>query len=314
MEFFIDVRQNILEQFAGFFGLETKDGVLAMDAPMGSGRMQFLGLPNQLELYHLTFQVNFPFSLSSANPSDSEWLLLNINLSKGILEKTVNDTQVNIQRYLPTGMLFYPPGIRVFSTSPPGEVFEIALVRFHRSLLELYDAEQIKRHIPEGQQTVIYEDLDHRSEALLRESICLSEKKILIHAKLLELLAIFFEKLMSRSADPKQEQLHPDDLDGLFLAAAHLRNPFANTVPGIPELAAIANMGTTKFKTSFKQVFGLPPMKYHQKIRMDFAHDQLQSGAKSPTELSYDLGYSHPSKFTQAFKKQFGRLPSEVYP
>ncbi|MEO1436764.1 MAG: hypothetical protein AAFV80_14595, partial [Bacteroidota bacterium] len=236
MEFYIDVRQNILDQFAGFFGLAIQDGILAMDTPLGNGRMQFLELPNQLELYHLTFQVHFPFALSSSNPPDSQWLLLNINLSKAVLEKTVNDTQVNIQRYLPTGMLFYPPGIRVFSTSPPDERFEIVLVRFHQSLLDGYNANAIKASIPEGQQTVIYEDLDHRSESLLREAIRQSGQKLLVHAKLLEVLSIFFKKLQSRGKETEREQLHPDDLEGLFLAAAYLRNPFAAHVPGIVDL------------------------------------------------------------------------------
>ena len=69
-------------------------------------------------------------------------------------------------------------------------------------------------------------------------------------------------------------------------------------------------MGATKFKSSFKQVFGCAPMQYRNKIRLEYARDEINSHGRSPTEISYLLGYSHPSNFTAAYKKYFGEVPS----
>jgi len=96
------------------------------------------------------------------------------------------------------------------------------------------------------------------------------------------------------------------------MAAAHLRNPLASTVPSLAELAETARMGITKFKTTFKQVFGTPPIQYHRKIKLEYARQELTTQRKTATELSYELGYSHPSKFTTAYKKQFGVVPSQA--
>ena len=69
-------------------------------------------------------------------------------------------------------------------------------------------------------------------------------------------------------------------------------------------------MGTTKFKVLFKQLFGNAPRQYRNKIRMEYAREELVARRKTPTEMSHELGYSHPSNFTIAYKKYFDKLPS----
>ena len=119
-------------------------------------------------------------------------------------------------------MLFYTPETEVFSISPPGEDFEIALLRFHRSFLKQYFDDGKANWWP-SQQGLIYEDLDFQSERLLRSLLKKSDQKIRAHAHLLELLALFFEKLKRRQQSDSFERLHPNDIKALFLAAAQLR-------------------------------------------------------------------------------------------
>lgn len=69
-------------------------------------------------------------------------------------------------------------------------------------------------------------------------------------------------------------------------------------------------MGITKFKESFKMVFGLAPLQYRNRIRMEYAREELMNKKQTVSELSYALGYSHPSNFTAAFKRFYGKLPS----
>ncbi|OJJ22524.1 hypothetical protein BKI52_07535 [marine bacterium AO1-C] len=312
MQLQIDVSQNIFHQFAAQLRsiTEVENNVLKVKAAFGEGKFTFYEFPNQLELYHLASYSKLEMSIRSQNPIDSEWLLCNINLSNQAVEKTVNDQAINIQKYLPSGILIYTPQTQVFSASPAHTRFEIALVRFHRSFLTHY----LNQDLPilaNTDRAVIYEDLNYYLEKSLRNALQTSNK-ISAHAHLLGFMGGVIEKLQQRSADVAFEDLHPEDLKGLFLAAAYLRNPLALDIPSVNQLAETAGMGITKFKTTFKQVFGTPPIQYHRKIKLEYAREELTTQRKTATELSYELGYSHPSKFTTAYKKQFGVVPSQA--
>ncbi len=311
MQCTIDVSQNILQQFAHQLQLPVLNHQAQMDAPLGTGLIKAIELPGALELYHFTCTLRQPFSMHSFNPEGSPWLLININLSQVAVQKTVNNQQVNIQKYLPTGMLLYTPQTEVFSSSPVGVPLQIALVRFQRSLLHTYHNQQLQA-LNQASHALIYEDLDYASETALSKALDSFDHKMAAHAHLLAFLALFVDKLKLRETEAEYEKLHPDDLKGLFVSAAALRNPFAEALPTVKQLATMAGMGSTKYKSCFKQVFGVPPMQYHQKIKMEYARNQLAAKKQTPSELSYALGYSHPSKFTLAYKKQFGQLPSQV--
>jgi len=288
--FKIDVQENILTQFARQLAIPIIDNKATLSTNFGKGAIQFYSFPNNLELYHVQFNANESVTVNSLNPKNSKWLLLNINLSTKPIYKTVNTEQVSIQKYLPSGMLFYTPQTKVYSQSPPNTIFEIALIRFPKSFLVDYLSTDLA-NLLNAQKAIIYEDLDNDSEQLLVQALQSTANKFKKHSQILSLLSIFFDKLMQRQKEADYHNLHPTDLKNLFIAAAQLRNPLIQR---------------------FKQVFGSPPIKYHQKIRMEYAQKELQSRQKTISEISYALGYSHPSKFTVAYKKQFNKLPSQV--
>jgi len=307
----IDIRNNILTQFAEHFDTKIIESEVVLKPEVGIGKIKLTEFPDTLELYDFEFKLKAPFQLESVNPTKSNWLLLNINLSQISVDKTVNNELVNIQRYLPSGILLYTQNTNVSSVSLPETPYSVVLIRFKSSYLHNYMRDEIKQ-LNTGENAVIYEDLDAHMEMLLRAAINYENNKLKRHACTLEFLSIFLDKLKHRAREDHYENLHPTDIKGLFLASTHLRNPISTSTPSIPELAAFANMGTTKFKTTFKQVFGLPPLQYHQKIKMKYAKKELLSKSKTISEISYEIGYSHPSKFTAAFKKHFGSLPSQI--
>ncbi len=305
----LDVSENILAQFAAQLeGLATPN-TFEIHKTIGEGRMKLLQFPNQIEVYHFHFRLAQPVEMQSFNPENSDWLLLNINLSQKAVKKTVNDAVIDIQKFLPSGILLYTPKTKVQSVSPPMEAFEIVLIRMHRSFFDAYLTEKV-RALQNAENAVIYEDLAFKMENNLLQVVNPESNALRAHGALMQFMADFIDRLKSREEEHHFEHLHPDDIKGLFMASAHLRNPLVEKVPSIPKLAEIAGMGTTKFKTTFKQVFGKPPIQYHQKIKFEYARQELLARRKTASELSYELGYSHPSKFTEAFKKQFGTLPS----
>jgi len=306
----LNINKDVLLQFENRFGVAT-DGVITLKPEDGKGKISAVEFPGEVSLYRFTFDLHKSFFMESYNPNNSEWYLLNVNLSHASVRKEVNGGAMNLQRYLPAGVLFYTPGIRVKSQTPPNQFFEVALIRFHRNFLSHY-FDDMPDLLSQLRETVIYEDLDPVSEVKLQDALSGNKSVINRHAAMLTFLGRFLEKIRQRGTGVKSKGVHPEDMKRLFLAAALLRNPVPASLPGINQLATTAGMSPTKFKLIFRQVFGAPPMRYHQKIRMEYARAELVAGKQSASEISYALGYSHPSKFTSAFKKQFGVLPSEL--
>lgn len=306
----IDISKTLLPQFENRFGTVIHKEI-CLKPEDGVGKIILTDFPGKLSLYRFNFNLREPYVMESHNPAESEWYLLNVNLSKTIVRKEVNGALIDLQRYLPSGVLFYNPGIRVNSQTPKNRDFEICLIRFNRRFLEQY-FDGLAGLLSPLEKSVIYEDLDPMSEKSLREALLTDSAMINRHASLLSFLGRFFAKLHQREPGIKSKGIHPEDLKGLFMAAALLRNPLSESLPGINFLAEAAGMSPTKFKSIFRQVFGTPPIRYHQKIRMEYAKTELMDGKRSAKEISYLLRYSHPSKFSAAFKKHFGLLPSEI--
>lgn len=59
----------------------------------------------------------------------------------------------------------------------------------------------------------------------------------------------------------------------------------------------------------FADVYGMPPLSYHRRLRLDGAAAQLAKGASAPSELAEELGYGSISAFSRAFRAQFGIPP-----
>jgi AraC-like DNA-binding protein len=62
----------------------------------------------------------------------------------------------------------------------------------------------------------------------------------------------------------------------------------------------------------FRQRTGLPLHRYLTRLRLRAALERLAGGAHDLTALALDLGFSSHSHFSDAFRREFGRTPSEV--
>jgi AraC-like DNA-binding protein len=78
----------------------------------------------------------------------------------------------------------------------------------------------------------------------------------------------------------------------------------------LEEVAGEAALSRFHLSRSFAEVFGLPPLAYHRRLRLDAAARLLKADAASATEIADQLGYASLSAFTRAFRQQFGVPPS----
>ena len=75
-------------------------------------------------------------------------------------------------------------------------------------------------------------------------------------------------------------------------------------------LCNVTGFGYTHFQNLFKKHFGLSPVKYVTKLRLDKASELLITGRYSITEIAQMCGFSNVYYFSSVFKKHTGVSPS----
>ena len=79
----------------------------------------------------------------------------------------------------------------------------------------------------------------------------------------------------------------------------------------LDELADKYSISKTSLKNCFKEVYGKPIIKWRKEYKLDYACRLIETGEYSISEISKMVGYSSPSKFSQAFKEYVGCTPTE---
>lgn len=104
--------------------------------------------------------------------------------------------------------------------------------------------------------------------------------------------------------------LSVQDIEQIQNVTAYLNDHYAFDVP-MDRLIQIACMGTTKLKTTFKQVNDCTITEYIQQRRMGHAEYFLTDTDFSIGQISKMVGYSNASRFAELFRKSTGLLPGE---
>lgn len=79
----------------------------------------------------------------------------------------------------------------------------------------------------------------------------------------------------------------------------------------IDRLAALMQMGHTKFYGRMKDVMGVSPNKYLMNEKMRIAAELILEGKYSIAEVSFKVGFMDQSYFNKCFKQYFGCVPSK---
>ena len=79
----------------------------------------------------------------------------------------------------------------------------------------------------------------------------------------------------------------------------------------IDELCDRNNVGRRTFERRFKKATANTVMEYIQRVKIEAAKKQLESGRKTVNEVMYDIGYSDSKAFREVFKKITNMSPVE---
>jgi len=75
-------------------------------------------------------------------------------------------------------------------------------------------------------------------------------------------------------------------------------------------LAASVHVTPAYLCRLFKSEIGVAPIQYINRLRIQRAHDLLQSSFLSVKEIAGAVGYSDPSRFSRDFKKKYQIAPT----
>ena len=102
---------------------------------------------------------------------------------------------------------------------------------------------------------------------------------------------------------------YQNDIEAIFRVREQLLDTEDMIYPTIDALAKQAAMSPSKLKTLFNSVFGMPVFEFYQQHRLVYARNLIEGRQLTIREIGSKIGYSNLSKFSQAYKKQFGYLP-----
>lgn len=95
--------------------------------------------------------------------------------------------------------------------------------------------------------------------------------------------------------------------------AHHLRDHLLTNREGYVSLAQLAaehEMSVSHLQKLFKQVYGVPVYRCIKEYRLEQAAVELVRSRKPITEIAQRAGYDNASKFSESFKKRYGKTPS----
>ena len=82
----------------------------------------------------------------------------------------------------------------------------------------------------------------------------------------------------------------------------------------VEQLMAAAKVSERSLYSLFERQVGLSPRDYVRRCKLERVHARLQlSSTRSVTEVALDHGFVHLGRFSEAYRKRFGELPSQTW-
>ena len=80
----------------------------------------------------------------------------------------------------------------------------------------------------------------------------------------------------------------------------------------LADIAAVANASPFNFARLFQQQTGMPVHRYLTRLRLRTSLERIVEPGADLTSVALDLGFSSHSHFTDVFRREFGKTPSEI--
>jgi AraC-like DNA-binding protein len=176
--------------------------------------------------------------------------------------------------------------------------------KFYKYLVH-QNANLRKEYLSVEQQKLFGEIMERPSSRLLEH--------LYYESRVLNLLESFLSDVLQKDEAAENYIFCSDeDIRMVQLAERYIIDNIMEPFAGVDKLSRLCCMSRTKFINLFQKVYGHTSFEYYQKKRLSIAYNMLKSGKYSVKDTAQELGYAAITNFTQAFKKDFGFLPSDL--
>jgi AraC family transcriptional activator of pyochelin receptor len=152
-------------------------------------------------------------------------------------------------------------------------------------------------------QEVVYQVINNRYSGDLQ--------KLFLLSKSIELLVLCAESC-NLAASKKDVFIKSQTDKEKLVAVRDLLNERVHCPPNLSEIARTVGLNEYKLKKGFKETFNTTVFGYLTEQRLLLARQYLRDTDKTAAEISFELGYSTPQHFNNAFKKHFGVTPDLI--
>jgi AraC-like DNA-binding protein len=80
----------------------------------------------------------------------------------------------------------------------------------------------------------------------------------------------------------------------------------------INRFAYLTGRSISTFKRDFEKTFGTSPSRWLQQKRLEQAYYLISKKGKKPSDVYIEVGFENLSHFSFAFKKAYGKAPSQI--
>ncbi len=148
------------------------------------------------------------------------------------------------------------------------------------------------------------------------------EEELLVRIE--NLLQNYEERTTAVGIMESQLKTHPDENVGTKLITIEdqawleffetaLKKQMPNANYSIAKMASDFSMSESTLTRQLKRLTGLTPSRYFQELRLSEARRLFENQAfRTISEVAYQVGFSDATSFNRAFKKRFGKSPSEL--
>ncbi|TAJ11916.1 AraC family transcriptional regulator [Marinilabiliaceae bacterium JC017] len=321
INFTVNKPHNWLENVADQFGVAIQNNTIYLPKNLGDGFLRHYYLTNEFVLTYLRFKLKHPLTFIRNAGEVTHLSPITFYIHKKKFQQVVAHETREISAKSPNG-IFWP-------SAQMGTKWEFPLNEWVSNITIVTNHQFILNSLKETKVNYVHQLLNstkpfYISEEMTQEMLDISDEiinvidhghhpavsNLFIESKVIQLLAIFLEKIIERPLNKSTSDLKTDDVDKLFRTKSVILNDLSK-VPPIKDLAATVGISESKLQKLFKQVFGKSIYQYSLYEKMRLAKKMLQSKKYSISEIGYQLGYSNLSHFSKAFRNQFGVNPRD---
>jgi AraC family transcriptional regulator, transcriptional activator of the genes for pyochelin and ferripyochelin receptors len=206
----------------------------------------------------------------------------------------------------------HTPELETFGVQFPRETF----LRFTQGAGDLLKS--FADRVEEGDNAMLSEywgAVDPAIEQVVRQIVAHPYKgdleRLFLLSKSIELLVLCAESCHHASDRKPDFVTDPRDKEKI-IAVRDLINKRLDSPPNLSEIARMVGLNEYKLKRGFKETFRTTVFGYLTEQRLLLARQYLCDTQKTAAEIGFELGYSTPQHFNNAFKKRFGQTPDKV--